>query len=162
MSWVCSNCSSTNADDKTLCTVCGAAHPVSSEEPTVVEGKIVFSDFAVWKENRKNFFKGVASIPKKVKKLFKRSPKPRTETEAPTRKKRERSEKPKKVKSSFAKPWAEHNIKFDVDAIKAKGFVRSEQTTMGTVKGYTFYKPDGTNQFIKVEMLIVLRLAKKI
>ena len=62
----------------------------------------------------------------------------------------------------FCKPWAEHNIEFDPEGIRAKGFVRSEQTTLGGVNGYNFYTADGSARFIRPEMAIIQKLAKKL
>ena len=62
----------------------------------------------------------------------------------------------------FCKPWAEHNIEFDPEGIRAKGFVRSEQTTLGGVNGYNFYTADGSARFIRQEMAIIQKLAKKL
>lgn len=65
------------------------------------------------------------------------------------------------VTEKFCEPWAEHKIKFNIDVIKQRGFVRAEQTVVSGVKGYDFYKKDGLKQFIKSEILIVLKMASK-
>lgn len=62
----------------------------------------------------------------------------------------------------FAPPWPEHKIRFDIDAIKAKGFVRSEQYTLNGIKGYNFIRADGKSQFILVEMVLIQKMAKKL
>ena len=240
MSWVCANCSSNNLDSNTVCDVCGAERveytpPMVSEsgfrrsraperilEP--VEGKVVFSDFAVIVESTKNFFRSLFRFftiiftftfkalkflgkwfVKLCKLLFALSVKlwnftvdaakklvvkiklarserrarsgegverpPRERAPREPRRRRERAPREPRaprsgrmevVGSDFATPWPEHSIKFDVDAIKAKGYVRSEQTVMNSVKGYTFYKPDGKCQFIRAEMLVVLDMATRI
>lgn len=61
----------------------------------------------------------------------------------------------------FCTPWPEHAIEFDIDNIKQRGFVRSEQFVMSGIKGYAFFKADGSKQFIKSEMLVLLKMAKK-
>ena len=179
MSWVCSNCSNSNEEESTCCAVCGYDRPAESHvrerEPEVVEGKIVFSDFAVIKESVKGFVSSIGRLGTKIGNKIKsasseRSPResqervrvPREPRERREREKPPKREKTPRVKKGFAKPWPEHNIKFDVDVIKGKGFVRSERTEMNAVKGYTFYKADGTSQFIKAEMLIVLHMANRV
>ena len=178
MSWVCSNCSNSNEEESTCCIVCGYDRPTESHvrerEPEAIEGKIVFSSFAVVKESVKGFFSSIGrlgtKISNKIKSVSSKRPprEPRERIRAPRepREPRERVKAPKRektprVKKGFAKPWPEHNIKFDVDVIKGKGFVRSERTEMNAVRGYTFYKADGTSRFIKVDMLVVLHMAIK-
>lgn len=64
--------------------------------------------------------------------------------------------------AGFVAPWPEHSIEFDADAIKARGYVRTEQETLGGVKGYKFIRADGTSQFIRVEMVLIQKMAKKL
>ncbi|MBO5714878.1 MAG: hypothetical protein J6S23_00605 [Clostridia bacterium] len=170
MSWVCSNCSSSNEEESTCCVVCGYDRPTKSRvrerEPEVIEGKIVFSDFAVVIESVKGFFRTIIKIFIKIGKIIGNIIKsisseraPRESREPKERVKLSQRKKTSREKKGFAKPWPEHNIKFDVDVIKSKGFVRSERTEMNAIKGYTFYKADGMSQFIKADMLVVLRMA---
>ena len=172
MSWVCSNCSTANEEESTCCTVCGYDRPTDTRarDSEAVEGKIVFSDFAVMKESVKALFQSVSSVGAKIKNAAKERPPresrkkasaPRSPCEPKVRVKTSKKERAPRIKSGFAKPWPEHNIKFDVDFIKNKGFVRSEQTEMNGIKGYTFYKADGKGQFIRAEMLIVLHMAHR-
>ena len=63
---------------------------------------------------------------------------------------------------SFAAPWEEHAIAFDEDAIKAKGYVRSERAALGGVNGYNFYTADGACRFIRPEMAVIQKLARKV
>lgn len=175
MSWVCPNCSNPNDEARAKCLVCGMDRPaagakVASEE----EGKIVFSDLEAFSLSVKDFFrprpvkekpvkeKAVKEMPAKESRERPRpEPKP-VRAETP---KAAKEEKPKKSLLSggdFAKPWPEHKIKFDVSVIKTKGYVRSEQTCLGGVNGYSFYKEDGSSQFIRVEMLITQKMAHKI
>lgn len=63
--------------------------------------------------------------------------------------------------AGFAAPWPEHSIEFDEGAIKAKGYIRVEQQTLGGVNGYNFIRPDGTSQFIRAEMAVIQKMAKK-
>lgn len=65
------------------------------------------------------------------------------------------------ISEKFCKPWSEHSIVFDVDKIKQRGFVRSEQTVIAGVKGYTFTKADGKQQFIKIETILMFKMATK-
>ncbi len=67
-----------------------------------------------------------------------------------------------KVTPGFATPWPEHAIGFDVEAIKKKGYVRLEQAEMGGVKGYLFTRTDGSSQFIRVEMVLIQKMAGKV
>lgn len=63
--------------------------------------------------------------------------------------------------SGFAAPWAEHNIEFDLDILKKRGFVSCEQKVMSGIKGYSFYRADSTSTFFKVEMLVAMKYARK-
>lgn len=58
-------------------------------------------------------------------------------------------------------PWPEHNIAFNVDAINARGFINVKRDSMGGIKGYRFTKPDGSTQFIRVEMVLLQKMARK-
>jgi hypothetical protein len=64
--------------------------------------------------------------------------------------------------AAFAEPWEEHSIAFDEDGIHAKGFVRSERASLGGVNGYNFYTADGTCRFIRAEMAVIQKLARKV
>ena len=97
--------------------------------------------------------KTTAKTPAKVEK----PKKPVTETTAPVDKAPARS-----VPGGLASPWPEHKIRFDPAVIDAKGFVSSEQETLGGVHGYRFYKADGSSQFIRAEMAIVQRMAQRV
>lgn len=168
MAWVCPNCSNVNDDEKTSCLVCGASRPEAVDTPAE-ECKIVFSESEAFREAVKSFFKKL-SAPKKSS-VTRRTAESDVSTGAgsvselptpPKPPKREKREKRKKIKCKFAKPWNEHSIKFDIDAIKAKGFVRSEQQINSGVKGYMFYKEDGNSQFIRVEMVLIQKMARKV
>ena len=69
---------------------------------------------------------------------------------------------PETAAGSFAAPWEEHAIEFDEAGIKAKGFVRSERASLGGVNGYNFYTADGTCRFIRQEMAVIQKLARKV
>ena len=69
---------------------------------------------------------------------------------------------PAPAASAFAEAWDEHGIAFDADGIRAKGFVRSERAELGGVKGYNFYTADGACRFIRAEMAVIQKLAKKV
>lgn len=64
--------------------------------------------------------------------------------------------------SDFAEPWEEHSIEFDAETIKAKGYLRSERAVLGGVNGYNFYTADGSCRFIRQEMAVIQKLAKKV
>lgn len=64
--------------------------------------------------------------------------------------------------TGFADAWDMHDIVFDIDKIKSKGYVASEQKELMSVQGYYFYTADGaTPTFISKETLLVLGLANK-
>ena len=58
--------------------------------------------------------------------------------------------------------WPEHSIEFDFDAIKAKGFLGISKGTMNGTNGYYLDRPGGVRQFIRVEMLVALKMARRI
>ena len=248
MSWVCANCSNPNDDANESCEVCGYGRPPvsrsrsSSRRDEVVEGKIVFSDFAVIKESFKEFFRTIGRICRKlgaalfilaqlivkgsvalakliakgsvalakliakgwratvktVKKWFEPATVTGADSTAPSEPRPRRTRRarasdsidttagtsptatsstagtstgagttpppppPARPAGGYAEPWPEHRIRFDPDAIRSRGYVSSERFELGGVKGYKFYKADGTDRFIKVEMLTMLRMATKI
>ena len=67
-----------------------------------------------------------------------------------------------RIEENFCEPWREHKIIFDHGQIKNRGYIRSEQKELNGIKGYIFIKADGGEQFIRPEMLIVLKMAKKL
>lgn len=69
--------------------------------------------------------------------------------------------KPVSVPDGFCTPWPEHNVTFDIDVIKAKGYVHTEQATVAGVKGYNFFRADGSSQFMRIEIITTFRMAKK-
>lgn len=168
MSWVCPNCSTSNDDTAEECFVCGTERSEAERTAATGEtaaGKIVFSDFQAFKESLKRIFGkkrrekepvfDIEEIPDDTRSIP-------PETERPERK----TPKPKEIKahraaSGFAPPWPEHDIEFDIDAIKSKGYVRSEQEMSEDIKGYRFYHADGSDRFIRKETALLIKLAKK-
>lgn len=69
---------------------------------------------------------------------------------------------PKGSTSSLPEPWHEHSIAFVPEVITAKGYVAAAKKTMNGINGYEFIRTDGTRQFIRVEMLIVQKMARRI
>ncbi|MCR5675772.1 MAG: protein kinase [Lachnospiraceae bacterium] len=61
-----------------------------------------------------------------------------------------------------AEPWPEHRIRFAMDVIRAKGFTGVKQAELGGVKGYELARSDGGKQFMRVEMMIVQKIAEKV
>ena len=166
MSWVCTNCSTSNEDSETCCVVCGAECPTRMEraDGDAEELKVVFSDFEAFKESVKNFFAGFSSR-KRDKKPHAKKEKPMTResgVSGSTGEARPKKERKPSPGSAYATPWPEHKVKFDPSVIGSKGFVRSERETMNGVNGYRFYKADGTSQFIRVEMVIIQKMANKV
>ena len=68
---------------------------------------------------------------------------------------------PPVITEGVCDPWSEHNVTFDADQIKRKGYSRIERKTMGGVNGYSCIKADGTSQFIRIEMLVIQKMATK-
>ncbi len=66
-----------------------------------------------------------------------------------------------KETGDFAEPWPGQHLAFDLKVIREKGYVRSVRTTLSGVQGYTFYKEDGTGQFLRPEMLVIQKMAHK-
>lgn len=66
------------------------------------------------------------------------------------------------ISEVFAEPWDDHSIEFDKDMLKSKGYVSSVQKMLNGVKGYEFVRSDGSRQFIRVEMIVMLKMAKRI
>lgn len=63
--------------------------------------------------------------------------------------------------TTFCEAWPEHNIELDIDAIKAKGYVGFAQETRWGIKGYLGYKAAGEPQFLKMETMLILKMAKR-
>lgn len=62
----------------------------------------------------------------------------------------------------FAEPWPQHKIEFDRDILQRRGFISCEQATLHSIKGYNFFRADGSSTFFKVEMLVAMKYAKKL
>lgn len=67
-----------------------------------------------------------------------------------------------KIEESFCLPWDEHKITFDAEQIRKRGYVRSVRKELNGVKGYGFIRADGTEQFIKLEMALLFKMASRI
>ena len=171
MSWVCGICSTSNIDSDTCCVVCGVERPaiVEHDESKSEELKIVFSDFEAFKESVKSLFTKTSSVkrekkPRTKKKGLKKSESVASESVSvaePVEEKKPKRDRGSLLRSAFAKPWPEHEIKFDTSVIEDKGYVKSERETLNGVNGYRFYKADDTSQFIRVEMAIIQKMANK-
>ena len=142
-----------------------------SDAETPKKGKIVFSNMDAFIDSVKSIFSRRSDKKRTEKpKETKRVPESDGSAEVkPVEKPKEATKaeisKPKKgglFSSPFAKPWPEHKIKFDVPAIQAKGFVSSEQETMNGVKGYRFHKEGDASQFMRVEMVLIQKMAHKV
>ena len=166
MSWVCPNCSSSNPDEEMNCFVCGMDRPSAADEPASDPGelKVVFSVSEAVRESVKNLFRRQPDRASE-KTRAEKPPKPaKTERTRPPRPARDKTKAiaASSAASEFAAPWPEHRIEFDLAAIRAKGFVRSEQKSLGGVNGYNFYKEDGAGQFIRMEMLLIQKMARMV
>lgn len=62
---------------------------------------------------------------------------------------------------TVCEPWPEHAIEFDPEMIRTRGYTGVEQGTMSGINGYYLRRPDGGRRFIRVEMMIVQRMALK-
>ncbi|MCQ2466622.1 MAG: zinc finger Ran-binding domain-containing protein [Clostridia bacterium] len=191
MSWICPVCSNSNSDSTSECFVCGTARATTSSSVAIKSGSssmksssysddgdseecnVVFSMGADIKDSISSFFAKIkngfgdeskASTvkvkpgKKSDKKLVKTDDKKSTSSD----KKSSDKKKTSSILPTFAAPWPEHKIKFDKDVIKNKGFVKSEQFEMDGVKGYRFYRESGDCQFIRAEMAVIQKLAKKV
>jgi len=56
----------------------------------------------------------------------------------------------------------EHSIEFDSEMIAKKGYVKVEMGEKNGIKGYYFTRADGIRQFIRVEMVIMQKMARKV
>lgn len=65
------------------------------------------------------------------------------------------------VPKGFSKPWEEHELVFELEKIKSRGFIAGEQATLGGVKGYNFYRSDSMVKFFHPELLVAMGYAKK-
>lgn len=192
MTWLCPVCSTSNVDDNTECLVCGTLKPalsgksksgslsVSSKKSSKKvkksddkECKVVFSMFSDIGESVKSFFSGFGSsmedIPEdEVAEVKKTSSKDKviSKTKDKSSKKKPKAEPVKETSGTDSSltgssPWPEHSIEFDEDVIASKGYVRYEQAVLDGIRGYKFYKADRC-QFIRVEMVLIQKLARKI
>ena len=168
MVWICPYCSSENTEENTICCVCGSERPTKTSSPgDGADGggvSIVFSDFAAFVESIKNLFRPKASRSRPAEPAHP-APEPARPDPEPTRPDPEPTRGPIAGGGSgpdFAEPWPEHRIRFDIDAIQRMGYIRSERTVMGGVNGYTFYKGDGTNRFLRGDMVTRVQMARKI
>ena len=62
----------------------------------------------------------------------------------------------------IAEPWPEHRIVFDEAVIRSKGFVSVDRQLLGGIKGYRFTRSDGNPQFMRVEIVLIQKLARKL
>lgn len=63
--------------------------------------------------------------------------------------------------AGFAEPWAEHNLEFDLEKLRSRGFVSGECEVRGGIKGYKVYRADGSSSFFQAEMLVAMKYARK-
>lgn len=167
MSWICPNCSNPNSDDIKECFVCGMERVCDfGKEPIEEEAseKIAFSDFEAFRLSIEQFFSRNKAKRESSEKIKKESSEEAVDRiiKKPKKAAKEKRKGMWKKSSLYTEPWPEHKIKFDYDAIGEKGFVRSEQKTMGGINGYYFYREDGSGQFIRVEMVLVQKMARKL
>lgn len=65
------------------------------------------------------------------------------------------------IPTGFCEPWAEHDLTFDTERLKSRGFVAGEQCELAGAKGYRLYRADSNSSFFKPEMLIAMKYAVK-
>ena len=63
----------------------------------------------------------------------------------------------------YEEPWPEHDIVWDEDVLRSRGYVGAYKETQGGVKGYALFtaNPAQPPRFFKVEMIISFKYAKK-
>ena len=67
---------------------------------------------------------------------------------------------PAKPTTPFCEPWPEHDIEWDIDLIKSKGYTGSRQELHLGIKGYLFFQ-GSESRFLSVDTLCMLKLAKR-
>lgn len=65
------------------------------------------------------------------------------------------------VPTGFCAPWPEHDITFDQEKLRSRGFIAGEQKEMSGIKGYQLYRADSNSTFFKIEMLLAMKYAVK-
>ena len=63
----------------------------------------------------------------------------------------------------FEEPWPEHNIEYNLDVLRSRGYVGISLETQGGIKGYSLFTADPKQpaRFFRVETLISFKYAKK-
>ena len=170
MSWVCPICSTSNEDTAENCFVCGGERVAASvpSKPSVEtlpagECRIFYSDWDAMKGSRESRKGKLAALVESLRvKIGKCKEKKKISSKSASKPVEKPLKKPELLKTSeFADPWPEHKIKLDIAAIKSKGYVRSERKNMNGVNGYLFFREDGSNQFIRAEIMVVQKMAHK-
>jgi len=66
------------------------------------------------------------------------------------------------VEEGIADPWPEHNVKFDKSVMNSKGFLKLEKQSLNGVNGYQLTRTNGATQFMRIEMLVIQKIAIKL
>ena len=149
MSWKCPVCSSINEDSLGECFVCGTTKVVGYTKDSKASDRsctVVYSVF----EYLSSYFR---NKPKKKADGYVKKKASKAKTD---------SVKIEKKRGDSFSPWEGHSISIDYDVLKEKGYKQIEKSEMSGIKGYKLIKNDGNCQFVKKEMLIIQRIAKKV
>ena len=159
MGWVCVNCSNYNAAENKICTVCGFDCPSHTDGFETGRKKAGLSLLEESRRSVKQLIDPVLKLGEKVKDIKEKIP---SRAELGELLEEKIGLAKKKLILKFEKPWPEQKIKFNIVVIISKGFIRSERTVNGNIKGYTFYRADGTALFMEADMLVECNMATEI
>ena len=182
MNWICAKCRSSNEETSDKCFICGEERSDFVEETRseycerdaeystgeAKQGKVFFSDFDALVDSLHNLINTITSLfasgtSERVEESSERVEESSERAEESSERAEESSRASEETpKYDFAEPWPEHKIKFDIPSIKSKGYVGLEKKEAGSIKGYCFFKPDGSNRFIRVEMVLIQKMAHKV
>ena len=169
MSWKCPVCSASNSDTVTVCRVCDydntrtALREGSSSESSC---NVVYStmDYLL------AFFSGRKKQEKPIVKRDTKDKRDRTDrsdrsyrnkTLGKDEDRKRKTDKPKRVAMGAFSPWPEHGIVIDDKVMHEKGYTRIERSTRGDINGYMLFKDDGSSKFMRDNVLLLIKIAKK-
>ena len=129
--------------------ICAMLQPEAEDRPTALEVVAALRDKSIIPlKDDSRILQTVSATPKKTA-ATKSAVKPATKTPAKP------EPAPVSIPSGFCDTLPEHGIAFNIDKLKAAGYVAAEQVTTGSNKGYKLYKADGSS---KVMLPSVMKL----